>query len=338
MKSIAMICIGFAASAALAQNTTNYPALGEVIRLDPAFDKLVGPDAVIEVVAGGFEWAEGPVWLPGEDGEPGSVLFSDIPNNRIVQWREGVGWKTWMQPSGFTGPTGYGREPGCNGLLLDAKGRLVSCEHGDRRLSVLTEGGGKMTLADSYKGKRLNSPNDVCLRSNGDLYFTDPIYGLPKRWDDPRRELDFCGVYRVDSERNVTLLTKEMTRPNGIAFSPDESFLYVAQSDPKAAIWKRFPVRKDGTLGASELFFDATSHVGQHKGLPDGLKVDRDGNVWATGPGGVWVFAPDGKPLGRIDTKEATANCGWGDDGGTLYLTADMYLCRIRTLTRGAGW
>lgn len=202
----------------------------------------------------------------------------------------------------------------------------------------MTNGGGKRTLVDNYEGKRLNSPNDGCFKSNGDLYFTDPIYGLPNRWDDPRRELDFCGVYRLSKAGKLTLLTKEMTRPNGISFSPDEKTLYVAQSDPKAALWKAFPVKPDGTLGKSRILHDATSSVGKLPGLPDGLKVDKDGNLFATGPGGVYVFNPEGELLGRLDTGERTANVGWGNDGSVLYICADSYLCRIQTKTKGAGW
>lgn len=324
---IALLCT----SPLSAQNTTNFPVLGEIIRLDPKFDELVPKDAKIEVLGSGFEWSEGPVWV-GEAGKE-VVLFSDIPRNSIMKWEYGVGVSLFLKPSGYTGVADYGNEPGCNGLLLDPKGQLVACEHGDRRLSVLTKNGGKRTIVDNYQGKRLNSPNDACFKSNGDLYFTDPPYGLPGNFDDPRRELDFCGVYRVqmgqDGVNKVTLLTDEMTRPNGIAFSPDEKFLYVAQSDPKAALWKKFPVKEDGSLGKGEVFFDATEYVGKHKGLPDGLKTDKQGNVWATGPGGVWVFDPAGKPLGRLDTKEATANCCWSGDGKILYVTADMYFCRV---------
>ncbi|MEM7315395.1 MAG: SMP-30/gluconolactonase/LRE family protein, partial [Planctomycetota bacterium] len=244
----------------------------------------------------------------------------------------------YLEPSGFTGVGEYSPERGCNGLALDAKGQLISCEHGDRRISLLTKGGGKMTLADKYQGKRLNSPNDVAVHSDGSLYFTDPPYGLPNRYESKERELDFCGVYRISPQGDLTLLTKKMTRPNGIAFSPDYKTLYVAQSDPKAAIINKFEVKADGTLGDAKLFYDATDMVDKLPGLPDGLKVDRDGNLWATCPGGVHVLNKDGKLLGRISTGEKTANCGWGNDGSTLYLTADMYLCRIKTLTKGAGW
>ncbi len=346
-----------------AQDTTNFPVLGEVVRLDPRFDQLIPRDAQIEVVAAGFVWAEGPVWV--RDNEGGYLLFSDIPRNSIYKWVEGVGVSLYMKPSGYTGVVDYGSEPGSNGLLLDPQGRLVCCEHGDRRVSLLTKDGGKITLADRYQGKRLNSPNDAVFKSNGDLYFTDPPYGLPQRYDDPRRELDFCGVYRLSPRRvavvkrsaagkfsvasqgteyELTLLTREMTRPNGIAFSPDEKTLYVAQSDPEAAIWRAFEVKPDGTLGKSRVFYDATKahdpNAENHsfRGLLDGMCVDKDGHIFATGPGGVYVFAPDGKLLGRIDTRERTANCTFGGDGSTLYMTADMYICRIRTNTKGLGW
>jgi gluconolactonase len=322
---------------AAAQNTTNFPTLGTIVRLAPELDAALDREVKLEVLSSGFDWAEGPVWVTEDAPGKGYLLFSDIPPNQVVKWVEGEGTSIFLEPSGYTGAGRYGGEPGCNGLLLDAKGQLVSCEHGDRRLSVLTKDGGKRTLVDNFEGKRLNSPNDATYKSNGDLYFTDPPYGMPKQWDDPRRELDFCGVYRLSTDGKLTLLTKEMTRPNGIAFSPDEKILYVAQSDPEAALWKAFPVKADGTLGESRVFFDATAMVGKHKGLPDGMKVDSAGNLWATGPGGVHVFSPSGVPLGRIDTGEATANCGWGGDGSVLYITADMYLCRIQTKVKGAG-
>ncbi|MFO1020601.1 MAG: SMP-30/gluconolactonase/LRE family protein [Planctomycetales bacterium] len=325
---------------------------GNILRLDPRLDKLVPPNAQMEKLAEGFEWSEGPVWI--KDG--GYLLFSDIPRNSIMKWQEGKGISVFMKPSGYTGVTDYGLEPGCNGLLLDPQGQLVACEHGDRRVSVLTKEGGKRTLVDNFMGKRLNSPNDGVFKSNGDLYFTDPPYGLPKGADDPRRELDFCGVYRLSAQpitidkeqgtattsastRAITLLTKIMTRPNGIGFSPDEKTLYVAQSDPAAPIWRAFEVLEDGTLGKDRVFYDSTNEQKKYKkGLPDGLKVDASGNIFATGPGGVLVFDPDGTLLGVFETGEATANCGWGDDGSTLYICADMYIVRIRLTTKGKGW
>jgi gluconolactonase len=297
----------------------------------------VPKDAKIEVLASGFEWAEGPVWVRDDRGglPAGSLLFSDIPNNRVHRWKAGEGLSIFLQPAGFTGPSAYGKERGSNGLALDRQGRLISCEHGDRRVSRLEPQGGKRTLADSWQGKRFNSPNDAAVHSSGAIYFTDPPYGLPQGADDPRREIDFCGVYRIGVDGGVTLLCKTMTRPNGIAFSPDEKKLYVAQSDPQAPLWKVFEVKADGTLDEGRTFFDATTLAKTRKGLPDGLKVDVAGNVFATGPGGVLVLGADGKHLGTFLTGQKTANCGFGDDGQTLFMTADSLLCRARITTRG---
>lgn len=308
--------------------------LGSIERTDAEVNALIPADAAMEVLAEGFTWTEGPVWIGSAD--KGHLLFSDIPRNSIFRWSRADGISLFMNPSGYTGVTYYGLEPGSNGLFLDAAGRLVMCEHGDRRLSVLTKDGGKMTLVDKYQGKRLNSPNDGVLKSNGDIYFTDPPYGLPQRYDDPRRELDHCGVYRLDTKGNLTLLTTELQRPNGIGFSPDEKTLYVAQSDPAKAIWMAFPVKSDGTLEAGKLLHDATSLVGdKHPGLPDGLAVDVKGNIFATGPGGVWIFSPTGKVLGKLLTGQKTSNCKFGEDGSTLFITADSYLVRLRTTTKG---
>jgi gluconolactonase len=311
--------------------------LGTIERLDPAFDKLVPKDAQLEILAGGFIWTEGPVWI--KDG--GFLAFSDIPNNVVNKW-DGKKVTPYVKPSGYTGkkPRGGkpGDEPGSNGLMLDAQGRLTLCEHGDRRVTRIEKDGTKTVLADKYMGKRLNSPNDLVYHSSGALYFTDPPYGMEKGWDDPARELDFCGVYRLSPNGKLTLLTKEMTRPNGITLSPDEKTLYVANSDPKIAIWMAFPVKTDGTLGDGKVFFDATQWVGKKKGLPDGMKVDEAGNLFATGPGGVLVFSPEGKHLGTIATGVNTANCAFGEDGMTLFVAADHDICRIRLSTKGRGF
>ncbi len=312
-------------------DTGNYPRIGAIHRYAPAFDALVDTSAPVEVLAGGFFWTEGPIWI--RDG--GYLLFSDIPRNATMKWKEGEGVSVYLQPSGYTGPGSYGKEPGANGMTLDSEGQLVCCEHGDRRMSVLTKGGGKRTLTDNYQGKRFNSPNDCVFKSNGDLYFTDPAYGLPEQFSDPRREMDYCGVFRHDRDGVTTLLTKELSRPNGLAFSVDEKILYVGNSDPERAIWMAYEVLSDGTLGAGRVFHDVTSAVGKLPGLPDGFKLDEAGNIFATGPGGVYVFSPGGELLGRIETGEATANCAWGDDGSSLYICSDMYLVRVRTKTRG---
>jgi gluconolactonase len=325
--------------AAVAQNTTNFAVIGHVDRFDESVNRLIAVDAKVEVLCGGFDWAEGPVWVPEKENPFGGyVLFSDIPPNVVVKWQEGVGASIFLKPSGYTGVADYGREPGSNGLALDAKGQLVLCEHGDRRVSLLTAGGGKVTLADRWQGKRLNSPNDLAIRANGDIFFTDPIYGLPQRENDPMREIDFCGVYRREPTGEVTVQYRDISRPNGIAFSPDQKTLYVANSDGADPVWRAFPVLEDGSLGAPRPFFDASKQSNLPKGGGDGLKVDAAGNVFATGPGGVLVISPAGKLLGRIVTGERIANVGWGNDGSVLYLTSDMYLCRIQTTTKGAGF
>lgn len=306
---------------------------GRVVRLDPRLDQIIDPESKVEKLGAGFDWSEGPVW----DKANQRLLFSDIPPNKVMQWTPGEGVTLFLHPSGYTGDKPRGGEPGSNGLNLDAQGRLVLCQHGDRRIARLEPDGSFKTLADKYNGKRFNSPNDAAFKSNGDLYFTDPPYGLLGLNDDPAKELPFNGVYRLTPDGEVTLLTKEMTYPNGIAFSPDEKTLYVANSDPQQAVWLAFDVQPDGMLAKGRVFFDSTSLVGDdHPGLPDGLKVDRRGNLFATGPGGVLIFSPNGDHLGTIETGEATANCAFGEDGSTLFLTADMFLGRIPLKTQGA--
>jgi gluconolactonase len=265
------------------------------------------------------------------------VLFSDIPNNVVNKWKQGEGLTEFLKPSGYTGTAPFtGREPGSNGLTFDREGRLVLCQHGDRRISRLDGPGRFTTLVDRYEGKRLNSPNDLVFDSKGNLYFTDPPYGLPKTFEDPGRELEFMGVYRLAPDRTLTLLTKELRAPNGIAFSPDEKTLYVAQSDRDRPIWMAYPVTADGLIGAGRVFADSSAEMKAGKpGAPDGMKVDLKGNLFATGPGGVLVFAPDGTHLGTIETGVPTANVAWGDDGSVLYITANDKLYRLKTGTKG---
>ncbi len=316
-----------------------FPKPPGIERLDPALDRLVAPDAPIEVLAGGYDWTEGPVWVR----EGGYLLFSDIPPNRIHRWKEGEGATLYLTPSGYTGSEPRGGEVGSNGLILDRDGRLLLAQHGDRRVARMDAPLGSpqptfTTLADRYNGARFNSPNDLVVHSNGDIYFTDPAYGLEKQWNDPKREIPFAGVYRRGKDGTVTLLTRDMTRPNGLAFSPDERRLYVAQSDATAAIWRVFDVTSDGTLENGRVLYDATPQGKTRKGLPDGLKIDTDGNLFATGPGGVLVLSPEGKHLGTIMTGQATSNCAFGDDGRTLYMTADDYLMRVKLKTKGRGF
>ncbi len=313
----------------------NYPVIGKITRLDPRLDKLIDITTRPEVLASGFIWSEGPVWIK----EGGYLLFSDVPQNTVFKWKEKEGLSVFLKPSGYTGTGKYSNEPGSNGLTLNAKGELVSCEHGDRRVSAMPlVGGGKRTLADNYQGKRFNSPNDVVQKSDGSYYFTDPPYGLPKQENDPTRELTAAGVYRIAPDGKVTMVVSDLNWPNGLAFSPDEKLLYVSQSDPKKAVIMVYPVLADGSLGKGKVFFDATSFTSNMTGLPDGMRIDKNGNLFATGPGGVMILAPDGTLLGRIETGEPTANCTFGDDGSTLYLTSNMYLCRIRTKTTGMGF
>jgi gluconolactonase len=321
----------------VAQN--NFPKPPGVERLDPALDQLIAPDATIEVLAGGYDWTEGPVWV--KDG--GYLLFSDIPPNKIHRWKQGEGAKLYLTPSGYTGSAPRGGEVGSNGLTLDKQGRLVMAQHGDRRIArmdaPLSSPQPKFTtLADRFQKARFNSPNDLVFRSNGDIYFTDPAYGMEKQWEDPKREMDYAGVFRRAADGTVTLLTKEMTRPNGIAFSPDERRLYVAQSDQPAAIIRVFDVKSDGAIENSRVLFDATALGKSRNGLPDGMKIDTAGNLFATGPGGVLVITPQGKHLGTIMTGQATSNCAFGDDGRTLYMTADDYIMRVKLKTKGMGF
>jgi gluconolactonase len=320
---------------AQSQRLAHLPTLGTIERLDPRFDRLVPAHALVKRIAEGFKWSEGPVW----DKAHGRLLFSDVPMNTVFQWQDGKEVSVFLRPSGYTGTAPRGGEPGSNGLLMDGQGRLVLCQHGDRRVARL-DGDKFTTLTDRYMGKRFNSPNDGVYKSNGDLYFTDPPYGLLGLNKDPAKELDFNGVYRLSAkDGTMTLLTKEMTFPNGIALSPDEKTLYVANSDPAKAIWMAFPVKEDGTISEGKVFADVTSSVSPaKKGLPDGMKVDASGNLFATGPGGVLVFAPDGTHLGTFATGQPTANCGWGEDGSVLYITANMYIGRVRLTTKGKGF
>jgi gluconolactonase len=318
------------------RSARSVPVAGDVERLDPAFSALVPPDARIELLAEGFDWSEGPVWRRSG----GYLLFSDVPRNTIYRWDEERGLTVFLRPAGYTGPEPPGRELGSNGLTLDAHDTLVIADHGNRRVARLDESNyTKTTLADRYEGKRLNSPNDLVYRSNGDLYFTDPPYGLDGLNDNPAKELAFSGVYRRTPAGELTLLTQELRFPNGIALSPDERTLYVANSDPDHPVWMAYDVREDGTVAGGRVLFDATPLVRRGlKGLPDGLKVDRQGNLFATGPGGVLVITPEGRHLGTITTAQATANCAFGDDGSTLYMTSHSRLLRIRLGTRGAGF
>ncbi|MGJ8723691.1 MAG: SMP-30/gluconolactonase/LRE family protein [Roseibacillus sp.] len=303
-----------------------------IISHDPSFKALIDIDAEIEVLASGFRWSEGPVW----DTAHQRLLFSDVPNNIVHSWSEEDGLTTFLKPSGFTGPSSNSNEPGSNGLAFDAQGRLLTCEHGDRRLSILTKNGGKRTLADNYKGQRLNSPNDLVVHSSGSIFFTDPPYGLPNQGEGPEREMEENGVYRWDIDGQLTRVISDLVRPNGVTLSPDEKTLYIAQSHGPAAHILSYPVDKELNLGPPTILFDSATLEPKLPGLPDGLKVDLMGNIWSSGPGGVIVLSPQGKLLGQILTGRRTANLAWGGaEYSMLYLTANKDLLRVKTKTKG---
>jgi len=320
-------------SAVTAMAPLSTEAQNPIERLDPRFDALIPPGAELERLADGMEWAEGPLW----DAQDGSLLFSDIPRNTVFRWKDGAGLSVFLEPSGYTGSEPFtGREPGSNGLAFDGDGRLILCQHGDRRIARLESDGSFTVLAERYQGKRLNSPNDLVFTTDGDLYFTDPPYGLPGTFDDTTKELDFQGVYHLDADGELTAVITDLNAPNGVALSPDGQTLYVANSERSRPVWMAYPVLDDGSVGPGREFAEARAWVREGTGVPDGLKVDQRGNLFATGPGGIHVFAPDGTRLGRIETGVPTANVAWGgDDGSVLYITANDAILRLRTTTRG---
>jgi gluconolactonase len=315
----------------------------KVDRLDPSIDSIIPAGAVLERIATGFTWVEGPVWTHG------SLFFAEIPSNSIRCWTPGKGVSIFLQPSGYKGSAAYGgREPGSNGMTLDALGRLTVAGHAQRdvfRFESLDPKGTITILAESYQGKRLNSPNDLVYRSDGSLYFTDPPYGLRTQNDsDPEKQLKVNGVYRIPhafehkagappADAELQLVVSDLPRPNGIAFSPDEKYLYVNNSEPKK-IWMRYRVQPDGSLTEPKLLYDATADP--RVGGPDGMKVDLEGNIYSAGPGGVWIFSPEGKPLGTIVMPERTANLAWaGPDRKTLYICASTSIYRVRLKIAG---
>jgi gluconolactonase len=311
----------------------------KVERLDPALDQIIPDQPRLEKVATGtgFTWTEGPVWIPA-----GYLLFAEIPTNSIRSWTPGVGVSVFMQPSGWKESTPYtGHEPGSNGMTLDSRGRLTVAGHAQRdvwRLEQMNPQAQATVLADTYEGKRLNSPNDLVYKSDGTLYFTDPPYGLPNLDSDSTKQLTFSGVYRLPGALNhkpgappdrgqLQLLTKDLPRPNGICFSPDEKYLYVNNSQPEK-LWMRYTVKADGTLTDGKVFFDASSD--KRDGAPDGMKVDRSGNLYSAGPGGVWIISPEGKHIGTLDIPERVGNVAWGGaDHKTLYVAASSSIYRI---------
>jgi gluconolactonase len=311
-----------------------HPVATEIERLDSRLDAIVPKGAVIEKLADGFTFTEGPVWV--QDDRGGYLLFSDPNENTIYRWSPDGQVSVFRTKSGYAG-TNIGEyfQPGSNGLALDREGRLTIDEHGNRRVTRLEKNGVLTVLADRYEGKRLNSPNDLVYKSDGTLYFTDPPFGLPKVYDDPGKELPYSGVFRL-KDGTLQLVNSGLKGPNGLALSPDERYLYVDNWDVEKKIVMRFELEPDGSLGSGGIFYDMTSAQGEI--ALDGLKVDRSGNVYVSGPGGVWILSPEGQHLGTIKGPELPANFAWGDpDGQTLYMTARTGLYRIRLGIPGAG-
>jgi gluconolactonase len=304
-------------------------SLGEIERLDPKLDLLIPKNASLEILASGFSWAEGPVWVPHLNG----VIFTDVPQNTAYLWTEKDGLSVFLKPSGMTNHAPHSANQGANGLALNAQGDLILCQHGDRRIARLKKWGFEQaefeTLVDHYKGKWLNSPNDLVFTTNGDLFFTDPPYGLKKQDRDSLKELSFNGIYKWSQTSGLTLLDKTLSRPNGIAFSTDEKTVYVGNSYVTNSIIAAFDL-VNGKLTNRQVFFDAKNVTRKGSGLFDGLKVHSSGVVFATGPGGVLVIDSNGKHLGTLRPGKATANCGFDADENYLYLTASDMLMRIK--------
>lgn len=298
----------------------------ETVRLevfDDSFYNFITKDTQVEIIAEGHEWTEGPLWVESEQ----MLLYSDIPNNAIYSWKEGKGRVLWLENAG-----GAPNRPGSNGLLLDEDGGLILCQHGARQMAkmnspISSPTADFTTLANNYNGQKLNSPNDAVLASNGDLYFTDPPYGINEQME---KEVDFNGVYKLSKNSGFQLLSDQFTRPNGIDLNPSETQLIVANSDPKEAKWVAFDILEDGSLGNEQLILDVTDRVGEEMpGLPDGLKVTKDGHLFATGPGGLYLFSPTYELLGIVQTGKHTSNCALNTDESTIFLTADDLVLKI---------
>lgn len=310
-------------------STSGSAPFGSIQKLDDALTSIISDSAKVEIIADGFEWSEGPLWIEQHN----MLLFSDVPKNTVYKWTESKGKEVYLQPSGYTHEPQRGGETGSNGLALK-DGKLLLCQHGNRQVATMESPLDSpkavfKAIAANYQGKKFNSPNDAAVRSNGDVFFTDPPYGLEKYINDPLKEIKFQGVYKASPDGKVTLLVDSLTRPNGIVFSPDEKRLIVANSGEPKKAWYYFEVGPGDKLINGRIFYDATNDPAQ-KGAPDGLKSDKNGNIFATGPGGVWIFNWDGKVLGKILIPESTSNVALSPDEKTLYITADMYVLRVK--------
>jgi gluconolactonase len=310
--------------------THKYKTIGNIERIDPSLDSIISSTANAEIIAESFAWSEGPLWIDSKK----MLLFSDIPNNTVYKWTEENGKEVYLKPSGYTGSTPRGGEVGSNALVLSKDGKLILCQHGNRQMAMMDADIDNpkpvyKTIAGTYQSKKFNSPNDAVYRSDGSLFFTDPPYGLEKNMDDPLKEIPFQGVYKVDASGNVKLLTDSISRPNGIAFMPGEKTLLIANSDSTKPVWYEFDIDANDSLINQRIFYDASVDAKKEQGLPDGMKIDKNGNVFATGPGGVWIFNKEGKILGKIKIPVRCSNIALTPDEKTLFITADMYVLKL---------
>lgn len=310
---------------------TKFATIGTLERFDPALDAIIDSSAKAEIIAEGFEWSEGPLWVESHK----MLLISDVPRDTIFKWTEEKGKEVYLTPSGYTDTVKRGGETGSNGLLLNKEGKLVLCQCGNRQMASMNAPLDKpgpiyVPLANNYNGKKFNSPNDAVYNSQGELFFTDPPYGLEKYMSDPKKELPFQGVFKVRTDGKVVLVTDSITRPNGIAFLPGEKTLLVANSDNAKPYWYAFDIADNDKFTNARIFASAADHPKEDKGGPDGMKVDKNGNVFATGPGGIWIFNKEGKLLGKFKVPEQTSNCALSPDEKTLYITNDMQVLRLK--------
>jgi len=305
--------------------------VGEIVVLDSALNQVLDVDATIDVMAEGFDWSEGPLWLADQQ----KLIWSDVPRNTIYQWTDTDNVSVYLTPSGYTSTIPRSGETGSNGLTLNEMGQLILCQHGDRRVARMDGDLSDpnptfVTLADRFEGKRLNSPNDAAFGPNGNLYFTDPPYGLVSQSDnDGEKELDFNGVFKVTPDGKISVMTKSLSRPNGIAFNSDKTKCYVSNSDPENAVWMVYDVDANGDFINEKIFFDATLMVAAGSGLPDGMKVNKKGILFASGPGGLLIFTSEAKHLGTIHTGMPVSNCALNDDESVLFLTSDAMIVKV---------
>ena len=313
------------------QSKSPFKTIGEIERLDPTLDSIIATNAKPEIIVEGLDWSEGPLWIEKEK----MLIFSDVPRDTIFKWTEEKGKEVYLTPSGYTDTVKRGGEMGSNGLTIDPDGNLVLAQHGNRQLAKMDAPINQpkakyISIANNYLGKKFNSPNDVIFNSKGEAFFTDPPYGLEKNMNDPKKEIPFQGVYKVKKSGEVILLTDTLTRPNGIILMPGEKTLLVANSDPEKPNWYAFTLAPNDSLLNGRIFYSCVGFDKSLKGMPDGMKADKSGNLFATGPGGIWIFNKQGKLAGKIKLPDATSNCALSTDEKTLYITNDMYVLRLK--------